>query len=104
MLGLESCEQSNIKNGVRFYFSKLLDFTIRSQEFIIVLFSIHSRITIILFTGSSAWLSVSDNLILLARSGMSGKLLYRIGIINPEKQVKGLRESCWFVSSRTFDF
>ena len=68
VLGLKSCEQPNIKTGVRFYFSEL-DFIIRSQEFIVFmlplfLFNIHKRIVTVLFTGKSIWLNVSDDLIL----------------------------------------
>lgn len=65
-LGLECCEQSIIKSGVRFYFSKLPDLIITLKELMTImplffLFNIHNRILIIAFTGSSVWLSVPDN-------------------------------------------
>lgn len=59
----EICAQSNIKNGVRFRFSKLLYFIITSQKSIISMpplfvSSIHHKM---FFTESSARFSVSDD-------------------------------------------
>ena len=60
-------------------------------------------------TYAAAALTMRKKLIIsgLKNSGASApetaKTLKEAGIINPEKQVKRLRESCWGVSSRIFD-